>query len=97
MLADAQGRCYVHQHMRIHKPRSNSHACGEQVASKATTGPQYQQIKLALDVHAASIVVGRMIDGAKAAQVLPKGMGRLTCEAVETEAPTPSCRLLIPL
>ena len=51
--------------MRIHKSRSNSPACGEQVASKAPTGPQYQQIKLALDVHAASIVVGRMIDGAK--------------------------------
>ena len=51
--------------MRIHKSRFNSHACGEQVANKATTGPQYQQIKLALDVHAASIVVVRMIDGAK--------------------------------
>src|SRR5208282_2299964 len=65
MLADAQRSCCVHQYMRIHKSRSNSHACGEQVASKATTGPQYQQIKLALDVHAASILVGRMIDGAK--------------------------------
>ena len=51
--------------MHIHKSRSNSHACGEQVAGKATTGPQYQQVELALDVHAASIVVGRMIDGAK--------------------------------
>ncbi len=65
MLADAQRSCYVHQHKRIHKSGSNSHACGKQVASKATTGPQYQQIKLALDVHAASIVVVRMIDGAK--------------------------------
>ena len=34
---------------------------------------------------------------AKAPQVLPKGMGRLTCEAVETEVPTPSCGLLIPV
>ena len=34
---------------------------------------------------------------AKAPKVLPKGMGRLTCEAVETEAPNPSCRWLIPL
>ena len=65
MLADAQPSCYVHQHMRIHKSRSNSRACGEQVASEASTRPQIQQIKLALDVHAASIVVVRMIDGAK--------------------------------
>ncbi len=65
MLADAQRSCYVHQQMNTYKRSSNSHACGEQVASKATTGPQYQQIKLALDVHAASIVVVRMMDGAK--------------------------------
>lgn len=65
MLADAQLSCYVHQHMNTHKRRSNAQACGAPVASKATTGPQYQQIKLALDVHAASIVVGRIIDGAK--------------------------------
>jgi len=53
--------------MRKHKARSNAQACGEQVASEASSPgqPQYQQIKLALDVHAASIVVGRMIDGAK--------------------------------
>jgi hypothetical protein len=53
--------------MRNDKSRSNSQACGEQVASEVSTPaqPQYQQIKLALDVHAASIVVGRMIDGAK--------------------------------
>jgi len=44
----------------------NAQACGAQVASEAFTQPPYQQIKLALDVHAASIVVGRMIDGAKA-------------------------------
>jgi transposase len=62
MLADAQRVCYVHQHMH-NKVSSNSQACGEQVASKAQA--QFQQIKLALDVHAATIVVGRMIDGAK--------------------------------
>jgi len=67
MLADAQRSCYVHQHMNTHKRSSNAQACGAQVASEASTPaqPQYQQIKLALDVHAASIVVGRMIDGAK--------------------------------
>jgi hypothetical protein len=65
MLADAQRSCYVHQHMRIHKSCSNSHACGEQVASETSAPPQYQQIKLALDVHAASIVAVRMLDGAK--------------------------------
>jgi len=65
MLADAQRSCYVHQRMNTHKRSSNSHACGEQVASKAQPQHQYQQIKLALDVHAASIVVGRMVDGAK--------------------------------
>lgn len=31
----------------------------------ATSSPAYQQIKLALDVHAATIVVVRMLDGAK--------------------------------
>lgn len=66
MLADAQRSCYVPQHMNTHKRSFNSQARGEQVASEASTQPQpqYQQIKLALDVHAASIVVGRMIDGA---------------------------------
>jgi transposase len=49
--------------MRKHKTSSNAQACGAQVASKSQ--PQYQQIKLALDVHAASIVVARMVDGAK--------------------------------
>jgi len=65
MLADAQRSCYVHQHMRIHKSRSNAQACGAQVASEASTQPQHRQIKLALDVHAASIVVSRMLEGAK--------------------------------
>jgi hypothetical protein len=67
MLADAQRGCYVHQQMRNHKSRSNAQACGAQVASEASTlaQPQFQQIKLALDVHAASIVAVRMIDGAK--------------------------------
>jgi len=40
-------------------------ACGAQVASEVSTQPQYQQIKLALDVHRASIVVVHMIDRAK--------------------------------
>ena len=62
MLADAQRVCYVHRHMH-NKVSSNSQACGEQVASKAQA--QFQQIKLALDVHAASIVVARMVEGAK--------------------------------
>jgi hypothetical protein len=50
--------------MQLHVT-TNAQACGAQVASEASTQPQYQQIKLALDVHAASMVVGRMIDGAK--------------------------------
>ena len=67
MLVDAQRSCYVHQHMNTHKRSSNPQACGEQVASEASTPaqPQCQQIKLAMDVHAASIVVVRMLDGAK--------------------------------
>ena len=70
MLADAQRSCYVHQHMSNHKQSSTAQACGAQVASKTSsvevaTPPQYQQIKLALDVHAASIVAVRMVDGAK--------------------------------
>ena len=66
MLADAQQNRYVHQQMNHSQTRNSAQACGAQVASETPTQPQYQQIKLALDVHAASIVVGRMIDGAKA-------------------------------
>jgi hypothetical protein len=55
--------------MKTHKRSSNSQACGEQVASEVctatATAPQYQQIKLAMDVHAASIVAVRMVEGAK--------------------------------
>ena len=51
--------------MNKYKLSSNSQACGEQGASKAQNQPQYAQLKLALDVHAASIVVVRMLDGAK--------------------------------
>ena len=65
MRADAQPSCYVHQRMNTSRDRSNAQACGAQVASEASTQPQHQQIKLALDVHAASIVVSRMVDGAK--------------------------------
>jgi transposase len=70
MLADAQPNCYVRQQMNTYKQRSNAQACGAQVASETSsvevsTPPWYQQIKLALDVHAASIVVVRMVEGAK--------------------------------
>ena len=65
MLADAQPSCYVHQRMNTYRSRSNAQACGAQVASEASTPPQCQQIKLALDVHAASIVVSRMLEGAR--------------------------------
>jgi transposase len=73
MLADAQRSCYVHQRMNTYQPSSKAQACGAQVASEASSRhashvsapPQYQPIKLALDVPAASIVVGRLIDGAK--------------------------------
>jgi hypothetical protein len=51
--------------MNTYRDRSNSQACGEQVASKDQLQPQYQQLKLALDVHAASIVVLSMLDRAK--------------------------------
>lgn len=66
MLADAQRNRYVHQQMNHSQTTNSAQACGAQVASEAPTQPQHQQIKLAMDVHAASIVVGRMIDGAKA-------------------------------
>ncbi len=65
MLADAQRSCYVHQTLNTNKYSSNSQACGEQVASKAQRQAAYPQIKLALDVHAATVVVVRMLDGAK--------------------------------
>jgi len=68
MLADAQQSCYVHQQMNEYRTSSNAQACGAQVASTvankvALEGSvksqqvQYQQIKLALDVHATTIVV----------------------------------------
>jgi len=70
MLADAQQSCYVHQQMDTYKSSCIAQACGAQVASETSSAevsppPQYQQIKLALDVHAASIVAVRMVDGAK--------------------------------
>jgi hypothetical protein len=57
MLADAQRNRYVHQQMNHSQTTNSAQACGAQVASEAPTQPQYQQIKLAMDVHAASIVV----------------------------------------
>ena len=69
MLADAQSNCYVHQQMNTYKQHCTAQACGAQVASEVgqagSAQPQYQQIKLAMDVHAASIVVARMVEGAK--------------------------------
>ncbi len=65
MLAGAQLSCYVHRQMNNSPTTNNAQACGAQVANNTATQPQYQQIKLALDVPAASIVVVRMLDGAK--------------------------------
>ncbi len=75
MLADAQHQCYVHQQMNTYRPSSTAQACAAQVAIEVNSvnavnpsdsaQPQYQQIKLAMDVHAASIVVVRMVEGAK--------------------------------
>jgi hypothetical protein len=55
-----------------HKPIVPAQAGGAQVASdpqstpRAEAGsPPYRQIKLALDVHAADLIVVRMVDGAK--------------------------------
>jgi hypothetical protein len=49
-----------------------AHAGGAQVASDPNAAPRvdggsppYRQIKLALDVHAAGLMVVRMVDGAK--------------------------------
>jgi hypothetical protein len=55
-----------HQRMNTYRDRSNAQVCGAQVASETSVQPgQCQQIKLAVVVHAASIVVVRMMDGAK--------------------------------
>ncbi len=56
--------------MLNHQSSSNAQVCGAQVASETSsievsTPPHYQQIKLALDVHAASVVVAGMVAGAK--------------------------------
>ena len=51
--------------MNTNKNSSNAQACGAQATSEASSQPRYQQIKLALDVHAASIVVLRRVEGAK--------------------------------
>jgi len=61
MLADARRSCSVHQHMNTHKQSSKAQACGAKVASESATQPQYQQLKPAMDVHAASIVLARVI------------------------------------
>jgi len=51
--------------MNTYRDRCNSQACGEQVARKVQPQLQHQQLKLALNVHAASIVVVCMVHGAK--------------------------------
>ena len=65
MLEDAQRNCYVRQQRNNSQTTYNAQACGAQVASEVSIQPQYQQIKLALEVHTASIVVVRLMDGAK--------------------------------
>ena len=67
MLTHAQSSCYVHKQLNNSKTASNAQACGEQVASKASTQPHYQPRTLsgAMDVHAASILVVLMLEGAK--------------------------------
>lgn len=58
MLADAQPSCCVQQRMNTYRDRSNSQACGAQVASYAQSQPKHQQqsqpLKLAMDVPVAS-------------------------------------------
>jgi hypothetical protein len=56
MLVEAQQNGQVQRRMNIHTPTSNAQACGEQLESKASKQPRtsiYQQLKLAMDVHAA--------------------------------------------
>ena len=72
MLADAQPSDQSTGIMNKHKSFSNAQICEAQVASEASPQPPYQQIKLALDVHAASIVVVRMIP--RLFPVMPKEM-----------------------
>ena len=66
MLAEGPPRRYVNHQMDTYRARFSSEARGEQVVIKASTQPQYQQLKLALDAHAASMVVVRMMEGAGA-------------------------------
>jgi hypothetical protein len=65
MLAEGHPRRYVNHQMDTYRAPFNSEARGEQVVIKASTQPQYQQLKLAMDVHAANIVVFSMTDGAE--------------------------------
>jgi transposase len=54
--------------MKTNKTKNIAQVCGAQVANAKKSNPQaprYPVIKLGLDVHAATIVVVRMIDGAK--------------------------------
>jgi hypothetical protein len=65
MLAKGHPRRYVNHQMDTYRARFSSEARREQVVIKASTQPQYQQFRLAMDVHAASIVVFHMTEGAK--------------------------------
>jgi hypothetical protein len=53
--------------MNNSKRTTHAQACGQQVAGKALTQSQYQlrTRSEAMAVHAASIVVARMMDGAR--------------------------------
>ena len=52
--------------MKDEQGTSTAQTCGAHVASNAASvQPLYQQIKLALDVHAGDLRVVRMVDGAK--------------------------------
>ena len=49
------------------KRRYAAHEQGvPKVGQRSLTQPQYQQLKLVMDVHAASMVVDRMMDGDEA-------------------------------
>ncbi len=60
---DSQRSYYVHQPINTnYHPQPHTTDAG---AAQAASSPAHQQIKLALDVHAATIVVVRMLDGTK--------------------------------
>jgi hypothetical protein len=78
--------------MSNHKSSSTAQVCEVQVADETGAEPQYQSRKPsgALDVHAASIVVARMVEGAER---LETAGGRLEVASAET----PVCSLRPPV